>query len=737
MALFAPMLLRGEVLYWGTPLLQFIPWRTAALQALAAGHWPLWNPLLGMGAPLLANYQVGVFYPPHLLLPVLGPAWGSGVLVMLHLVWAGWGTVVLARRLDLGPAAQTVAALGFSLSGYLVARAGFFSINAAAAWLPWGVWAADRLGQAAALGARRRGFAAAAATLGLILGLQLLAGHAQTAAYSLILVGGWVLGRAYAAGKLRACATAAGGAAAALVLGLGLSAVQILPTAEYLAESARQSGVDPALAMTYSFWPWRLVGFLLPNLFGSPVRGDYWGYGNFWEDAVYVGVLPLVMALVAAVLALSGRGEKPALGRALLGLAAVSTLFAMGANTPIFPFLFRWVPGFDLFQAPARWMIVPVFGVALLAGIGVEAWRPPTGRALYWTRLGTAGAGGIALVALVSRGLIAGLRPSFAPAFALAGALLAAVGILSLVKGRLNERLWTAAVCALVLVDLVIAGWGLNPSTGADLYAGTSRLPRQVDPAHRIYMAADVVYDLKFGYYFRFDQFDEDLDRRAVRDSGIPNVGMLDGLASADNFDPLLADRFVSWMEALEKQPLSQRTSLLRLMDVGAVVDSAAELPAVTYMPVPEARRVRLVGQAVWAASPDEALQRTTADGFDPEAAVVLEGEPLPAQTAEPGATSLEIVDGGNPNRVTVTAASGGGGWLVLSDTWYPGWVATIDGQITTIYRADFLFRAVPVPAGQHTIVFDYRPLPFRLGAGLSLGAVALLLLAGWRWRRG
>ncbi len=735
-ALFGPMLLRGDVLFWGTPLLQFVPWRTAALRAIASGHLPLWNPLVGMGAPLLANYQVGVFYPPHVVLALLGPEWGHGLLVMLHLILAAWGMVALARRLGLGAAAQVVAGAAFSLSGYLVARAGFLSINAAAAWLPWGVWAADRLGEAAARGIRERRFITAAARLGLVLGLQLLAGHAQTVAYSLVVVTAWALGRAYVEGRGRAVAAAAAGLTGAGMLGMCLSAVQLVPTVEYLAQSARQGGVDASFAMTYSFWPWRLLGFLLPNLFGSPVRGDYWGYGNYWEDAIYLGVLPLVVGLAVAVRALAGRGERPALGRALIGLAVLSTLLALGENTPVFPFLFRSVPGFDLFQAPARWMILAVFSFALLAALGIDAWRAPTGKGLYWTRLGTAGAGAIVGMAVVSRSILTQVRPSFAPAFAVAGVLLFTVGLLSLLKARLPNRLWTSAVCALVLIDLVAAGWGLNPSTSPSLYAGSSQLAGAVDAEHRISMSRDVEYELKFEHYFRFDRFESGLDWRTVRDSGVPNVAVMDGIASVDNFDPLLPGRYVTWMDALDGLPAAAQAPLLRLMDVGAAAETIEGLPRVTYVRLTGASRVRLVGEARWAASPNEALQMTMAQGFDPDASVVLEGEPVLPASTEPGESALEILGDSNPNEVTIRARSAGGGWLVLSDTWYPGWEAELDGRRTPILRADFLFRAVALPAGEHTIAFHYRPLTFYFGAILSLVTIVFLSAAWWRWRR-
>ncbi len=91
LVLFGPMLVRGEVLFWGTPMLQFVPWRQLAFEMLAEGVLPLWNPSLGMGAPLLANYQLGLLYPPNWLLFLTGAAWGHAFLMMLHLIWGGDG----------------------------------------------------------------------------------------------------------------------------------------------------------------------------------------------------------------------------------------------------------------------------------------------------------------------------------------------------------------------------------------------------------------------------------------------------------------------------------------------------------------------------------------------------------------------------------------------------------------------------------------------------------------------
>ena len=76
----------------------------------------------------------------------------------------------------------------------------------------------------------------------------------------------------------------------------------------------------------------------------------------------------------------------------LVGLILISFLLALGKNTPIYPWLFNHVPGFDMFQAPSRFSLWAEFGLVMLAAIGVDQWSRPEGRGLYWTRLGTAGA---------------------------------------------------------------------------------------------------------------------------------------------------------------------------------------------------------------------------------------------------------------------------------------------------------------------------------------------------------
>ena len=732
-ALFGPMLARGDVLYWGTPLLQFVPWRTAAFDLIRQGWLPLWNPLLGMGAPWLANYQSALLYPPNWILAFTTAGWGEGLLVLAHLVFAGAGAALLLRRLGLGLIGQAVGGIAFACGSYLVARAGFFSLNAASSYLPWLVLCADGAAKAAGSGPGFKWLGAIGA-LAVVISLQALAGHAQSMAYSLLFAVAWSLWRVASVAGWRAVGRLALIWLAAGVLGLGLAAAQLVPTSEYLIESSRGAGLQETGALTYSFWPWRAVGLVLPGLFGSPAMGDYWGYGNYWEDALYLGVLPLLMAMSAALRA--GRLNHH-LGKTrsfLLVAAGIAFLLALGANTPFFPFLFRTVPFFDVFNAPTRFNLITTFSLALLAGIGAELWARPTGRALYWTRLGTAAAGGVFLLGATAAIAPTGLRESFGRSFAAAGFWLLLAGALALLwPARVGHR-WVGLVAAVITLDLVVAGSGLNPTTSASIYQGTTALIAQTGDDHRVYLFPETERVLKFERTHRFDSFQMNLDPRWIRESGLPNTTLLDGLSTANNFDPLLSGRYVDWISALARAPEASQAERLRLMDVGWLGgEVGSEAPWVSYRRVPGAQRAWLVPQAVAAKSVTEALSLLDTPSFDPNQEVVLEGPPEVA-LLEGGPGVAEVLSSPDPNRLDVKVEAAAGGWLVLSDVWYPGWGASVDGTPAESYPADGAFRAVWVPPGSSTVTWLYQPTSFQVGVLVSVGALVLLIGVVWLW---
>jgi hypothetical protein len=804
--LFAPILLTGKVIFWGTPALQFIPWREFGWELLSKGQLPLWNPLSGMGAPLIANYQSAFFYPPNwiegifwALGGVAWQAWSQTLLVLLHLIWAGTGATLLLRRLGAGILGQTVAGMAFGCSGYLVARAGFISINAAVAWLPWillGSWMVitHPHSRIALFG------------LASVLALQLLAGHAQIVWYSYLLAGLWIgfwswqnaccssaISRskslAWQSHSIKIITEILAGwvrVGTAILMAAGLAAVQLLPTAEYLIQSQRAAAVDFELAMTYSFWPWRIIGIFASNLFGNPAHGNYWGYANFWEDALYIGLLPALLALSVLLRPghwpnlqeqgdpnhwserpLESRKTRQSLVRFLGLILLIGFGLALGKNTPLFPWLYQHIPTFNMFQAPARFLIWVEICLVLLAGMGIDRWRRPEKRALYWTRLATAGGFAVTLGAGLAWYFMNASRAQPAIALSAIGATALAglwgllVGVLSLLAPEARtplselyqsrqQRIWIWSVICMVGLDLVIAGWGLNPAIDLAFYSqrptSVEAISRQLDN-QRLYLPLEDENELKFKRYFRFDTFDPGEDWHAMRAALVPNLNMLDRVASANNFDPLLSGRYVRWMEFLALAKPEIQADWLNLMGVSVVetVDNYSpggvrfDQPAVVdtgSASKSNPSRVRVVPCAHFVADSEAAWQLMVGQLAEFSHEVVIEnGSANPGVICQDsGMVSIEpVMD--IATALSVRVENSAPGWLVLADQWYPGWYGSVDGQPVEIHRANFLFRAVQLAAGSHLVEFRYQPVPFLVGSGITLVVLVCLAIAILRER--
>lgn len=734
--LFAPFLFGGVVLYWVTPFFQFYPWRKFALDMIRAGQLPLWNPYLGNGAPLIANYQSAVFYPPNWLALILPLAYSFSWLAALHLIWAGAGMATFTRSLGLKTFGQVVAGLAFGMSQFLAAKAADSARASALAWIPWIIWAADRILLSEKKSNKYIFY------FPLFAALQLLAGHAQTAWYTYLLLAGWVLYRLFA-NRVHISRPAI--LSACLLLAAALAAIQLIPTAEFLQQSQRSSAYEYTAAMVYSYAPLRLATLFAPDFFGNPARGLFFGYGIFYEDAGYIGILPLILALglLLSRIKLPRRSApepdsvKPILPNSMIAFLAgtmlVSFLLGLGANTPIFPFLYHHIPTFNMFQAPTRIMIWFEFSLALLAGLAADEWTPPQDKKLYWARLGLMGAVTLALFGAVmyftipSAGKINGQIHSMAGASALAGFLLSVSIIFTLTQPAPHSprrAVWMCLVAGFVALDLIYASWGLNPPAPPDIYAS------QPAPANNHRVFEDSV---DYRLYLNFHTFGPPSLPAEARAFHVTNLNMLDNIPSANNYDPLKDNRYSKLITALDNQ--DQRDSILQLMDVGALISGTT---AANVKLKPAARtpsRVWTATSSAMVASGDKALSALLAADFNPAQIVILEendpgtasAHSVPFEAAQ--FSSAPVIIESQPDDVKINASMPQDGWLVLSDTYYPGWFVYVDGQPAKMLHADYAFRGVAIRAGDHAVEFRYEPFSFRLGAWIT--GISLLVLIG------
>jgi hypothetical protein len=730
--LFGPVVLGVRSIFWGLPLIQFFPWHETAKQSVLAGFLPLWNPALGMGAPLLANAQSALLYPPNWILLIVPVEYGQGILMVAHLLWAGVGMVKLSRALGIGAFGQTVAGLAFMLSGYLAARAWFLTINASVAWLPWILLAGEH--------AARRERGVFSAPLALALCLQWLAGHWQTAWYTWLILAGWMMVRACAIRPVWKSVFAAGARLlGSSLVAFGLGAAQFLPTVGYWLHSQRSTGADPVAALVYSFWPWRLITLIAPDFFGNPAHGDYWGYANYWEDAIYIGLLPLGLAVWAAARGVRRKGLAGFPYGYLLALLPLTLILALGTNTPVFPFLFGNIPTFNLFQGPTRIMIGFVFSLCLLAAAGAEEWirseDPSRKRAANFGVIAAA-----VLVGGVGASFLAYIKPSFSNSIAIAGlvgVLIAGLWFWKIAAANKPalRRIWPAAAAAVIVLDLIVADAGLIPTTSPDLYRAenpsAAEIASQLD-GRRVYMPEKIRYDLMYDRAYRFDTFAGLADWMQIRYWELPNVGVIDSIPSANNFDSFVFDRYAVLMAGVDSLSGAQRERMLGMLGIGAVWEwpEGAESPSLRYLPEGAARAWG-VCRAVWAIGPQDARTAVFDPQFDPLRTVILELGRGEEGGECPIAPQTEIIESRNPNAVRIQADFAADGYLVLADVNDHGWEAFLDGERVPVLQADYAFRAVRIPAGKHSVEFRYTPLAFWAGVWVSGISLLLFLAAG------
>ncbi len=344
--------------------------------AIRAGHLPIWNDLWGYGFPGLAESQMGVYYPPHVLLYGLLPLEVAYTASLVgHTLWAGLGAFWAGRRFGVSPH-------GSALTGYAWAASGFFVIHlphqwgyTAGSWMPW-AW-----GLAWVL-ASGRGTRRTLLLLALVLTLQVLSGHFQLAFCTEVGIVLITLAALVEPALRRACARWGGVAVAvAMIAVVPLGAMQLAPTARlaWLAAAQRDYEYLSGFAAT----PIHLVSYVAPGLFHRsplwrPVAWDPFRTSPE-EHLAYIGLVPLFLAFGAL---LREFRREPA--TRVAGFLALATLIlSLGPYVPGFHMLIR-VPGFSFFRAPARWSLATELALCLLAGRGFDllpSWPRP-GRAL-------------------------------------------------------------------------------------------------------------------------------------------------------------------------------------------------------------------------------------------------------------------------------------------------------------------------------------------------------------------
>ena len=393
-ALFFYPVAMGHLFSGGDIVNQYLPWKDFWRRAVWSGQWPLWNPLSFCGMPFQADPQVGQFYPPNWLFLILPAAPCYTLVVLLHFAFGAWGMWRLAARLVDSGGARFVAVAVFLFSGYFITRfePGVVMFAISGAWLPWILdatvaWTRDTRPRDALLIAAG-------------LAMQLFSGAPQVFFYTVLAVALWApfgvcartkasrasggfCNRRQRVGK-GYLATVSIGLLAAMMFFLPLALVQLWPTWEFVQASfARAGGATLKFIADGSMTARMMLIQFVPFFFFEPMQETtYWGsLSGYHELSAYAGWTAYTLACLGFFAggrwaAWRERDEPWPLRRAMvyycMTLAVLATLLSFGPNLPLLSFVYRHVPGFNLFRDPARIQLLGVLTLALLAAAGWE-----------------------------------------------------------------------------------------------------------------------------------------------------------------------------------------------------------------------------------------------------------------------------------------------------------------------------------------------------------------------------
>ncbi|HEV2318890.1 MAG TPA: YfhO family protein [Verrucomicrobiae bacterium] len=686
--------------------------------------FPLWNPDLCCGAPNLGAISYGLLFPIRLLLSPLSPFAASGLAAFLKLCLAGWFTILYVRKLGVSDAGSFLAGLAFSLSGFMIVWLGH-PLASSAMWLPLVLYLVEsifRLGPEKAAGAAAFRLWAA---FGIAYAFMVLGGHPPTTIHVTIVVTIYFFFRLME----RPCDQPfirTGLFIGALVAGFLLAAPQILPFFEYYRQSssplASASVGRWASHLTFS----ELIHFLTPNLMGNPAIGfqdlpqllGWNGPDDFNERTGYVGIVPLFLAITAVTFR---RGKFCVF---FLCIFAGSLWIIFGI--PPMPGLTRALPILrDINNT--RLLLVAGFSLAVLAGLGWDQLKQLSKRrALIVTAIfGAVAAGAFLAFWIATQSQLRQLDPLH-QSFVLKQWMMFGMGVIvSLLLAWRPAQPLAALALIWTVIDLLYYSMGYNPAIRHEQYFPNNPAIEWLQKDHspfRIFGGDALPANCAEAYGLE--------DTRGCDFMTVRRYEQLVTGKAGDFFFYQLPKSFPNAFPLLNvKYVLLARPAALN----PALFDLVYTNGLFIYQYKKRVDRAFIVYNYKFENDPAAILAQVSSKDFDPRKLLLLEGEPTghDPQTTETMTNQPVCILSHEPDTVKIAAALPRPGYLLLLDTYFPGWSATVNGKPTPILRADYNFRAVPLAAGDSTICFAYRPASLRAGECLCAAGI-LLVAAAW-----
>lgn len=719
----------------------YVGMRRFGFDELRRGNLALWNPLIYSGAPYFGNFESALLYPPNWAYLVLPLANAINAGIALHVFMAGYFTFLWRRFRGTSELGSLLSGLIFMLSGpyFLHIFPGHLSNLCVMAWMPMLFLALD--------GWFDTGEAKWCLLGAFTVAMQILAGHPQYVYYTAMAAALYSLLRLY--GHPRWLKLGAG-AAAAYAGGALITAVQLLTGLQAVSELTRGVGSQHLFSRTFGLAPENLLTLLVPNIFGDMLRQPYYGRWHLWEGSLFVGVGGLVLACLGAT------APRKTGRRAELWTALACLFLAMGSYTPLYDVLDVYLPGYNLFRGTSKFISLTGLFLAALAGTGFDRLRGKPRWPVFATV--ATGAAGVLMTGLwlwLSVPKDWGQTAAWKTVFEALGSTKQGFYPPALYHSVANVRAAAAFAAGefldcgrmLLLVSLVLYLLGYSKRwlyalallTALDVFA-FARHSRVVTPLEAEYPSAWKEAAAKTPGDYR------------VLHIGIParNPVMSAGVQDVWGYSPLLMTRYfkltdyfwrlTTWGSTLDPKIMLIRNPILALFRCRYIFLNDGDK---TILNVPESPRLRLVEDWVVMKDPDKIFPKLMDPAFDSRKTVVLESPPDPLPE-KGGAAGKVAVIRSSTDMIEIEADLPRAAILLVGDAYSEHWRvrSPLDGaqKRYDVMPADYALRAVPLAAGHHRLIMEYRPSGFVIGRWISLfsllvfAGLCVLVFTGARW---
>ncbi len=693
-------------------------------EAFWRGELPQWNPLNSCGVPFLAQWNTMVFYPPALLYLLFPLAWSLPFFCLLHVFWGGMGMYFLAHRWTQHRLAAGIAGVIFSFNGMSLNFLMWPSHIATFAWLPWMLL----LGQRAWLeGGRIMVLAILAAAA------QMLAGGPETIASTWIILGLLACGDWICRNGPRA--KIAIRYLTMVFLVTMVCAAQLLPFLELVSHSQRDSGYAKSTHdWSMPFWGW--ANFLVPLFRCTPTaQGVFLQNGQYWTSSYYAGIATVL--LVASAI----RRVRDWRVLTLIAVVIFALILALGDGTWLFGVLRYCFPGIGFLRYAVKFVILVLALVPLLAAVGFATLTNGKQRLGKFEVV-------FAAVLILAIGIIvavdrnASLTADLWKALWQSGAsraiflIVTCLAIAALLKADGGRRILIGCflLCAFWL-DFVTHVPNQNPGAKPFIYnPGWVKTQLNLNPWPELGKSRAMISPATLDVlkYNPLPSVDETYlrNRLALR----VDVNLLDGIPQIDGFFSLIPREIFRVTSIPYDQPKREFPALL---DFLAVSQATVLETNMAWQSRSTAMSFISIGQRPEYTDDTPTFDALSQPNVDFRTTVFLPRTTrgVVSTNGQPAA-SVTKSEFGN-EEIKMHTESPTPALVVISQTYYPAWKAYVDGAPTTVWRSNYAFQALQVPAGSHNVRLVYQDNKLKIGGLLSLLGLAVLAAMWWRAPRG